>query len=134
MFQLIDRGQTASHYVPVTFPIDDEAVMAENAGTSKSRIDSLEERQQERDIERRDAERARTQHLNQGMDTGTRDSVRHGVDWGSADRGRAVISQNREPDKTRMSRESETSSNKDRRDDEWAKRKSRVQKSKLKTV
>jgi len=92
--------------------------MAENTGTSKSKIDNLEEKQEERQVERHGAERARTQHLNQGMDTGTSDSVRHGVDWGSADSGHTVISRRAKKGKTRTRQESEASSNKDRQDDE----------------
>jgi hypothetical protein len=92
--------------------------MAGNAGTSKSKTGNLEEKQGEREVERRNAERTRTQDLNQGMDTGTRDSVRHGVDWGSADSGRTVISRKRKTDNSATSQESEPSFDADRQDDE----------------
>jgi hypothetical protein len=92
--------------------------MAENTGTSKSRAGNLEEKQEERDAERRDAERAQQQDLNQGMDTGTHDSVRHGVNWGSADSGRTVARRKKKTNETPTSHKSETSSNEDRQDDE----------------
>jgi hypothetical protein len=51
-------------------------------GTRKAKSENLEAKQEERDQERRNAERTEQQDLNQGMDTGTHDSTRSGVDWG----------------------------------------------------
>ena len=57
-----------------------------NTGTAKSKtVDN--EKQQERQNEHHEAERSRQQDLNQRMDTGTHDSQRHSVNWGSSTAG-----------------------------------------------
>jgi hypothetical protein len=43
--------------------------------------ENLESEMENRDEGRREDERAEQQDLNQGMDTGTHDSARHGVNW-----------------------------------------------------
>ena len=43
---------------------------------------------EDREAERRESEEVEQQDLNQGMDTGTHDSTRHGVDWGASYRGK----------------------------------------------
>ena len=40
--------------------------------------------EEDRETERRESEEVEQQDLNQGMDTGTHDSTRHGVDWGAS--------------------------------------------------
>jgi hypothetical protein len=54
--------------------------------TSKSA--DLEAAQEDRGEERHTAEEIEQQDLNQGMDTGTHDSTRHGVEWGRSYRTR----------------------------------------------
>jgi hypothetical protein len=117
MFHRIDPRRAASQYVAVAFQNHKEAVMAENTGTSKSKIDNLEDKQEERDAERRGAERVQQQDLNQGIDTGTHDSVRHGVNWGSTDSGRTVIIRKRKTNQTPRNQKTETTSNEDRSDE-----------------
>jgi hypothetical protein len=53
--------------------------------TNQSSDMQLEE---DREEQRRESEEAEQQDLNQGMDTGTHDSNRHGVDWGPSYRGK----------------------------------------------
>jgi hypothetical protein len=86
--------------------------MSKSARKSKSKVSNtnLDEKQEERTVERREAERVRTTDLNQGLDTGTHDSVRHGVNWGTADGGRTVISPKQTADETPAHLESEADS------------------------
>ncbi len=57
--------------------------MAE-AKKAKTQTPDLEAAQEEREEERRTAEQNEQQDLNQGMDTGTHDTTRSGVDWGKS--------------------------------------------------
>jgi len=63
----------------------------------------LEAEEQKQEDERSTVERNQQQDMNQGMATGTHDSTRHGVNWGSAyQTGSAVTKKglkNHEPDK-----------------------------------
>jgi hypothetical protein len=55
---------------------------------AKTQTPDLEAEQEEREEERRTAEQNEQQDLNQGMDTGTHDTTRSGVDWGKSYRTR----------------------------------------------
>ena len=55
---------------------------------AKTQTPDLEAAQEEREEERRTAEQNEQQDLNQGMDTGTHDTTRSGVDWGKSYRTR----------------------------------------------
>ena len=44
--------------------------------------------EEDREAQRRESEEVEQQDLNQGMDTGTHDTTRHGVDWGASYRGK----------------------------------------------
>lgn len=59
-----------------------------NTRTNKAKTGNLEAAQGDRKEERRTAEQTEQQALNQGMDTGTHDSTRRGVDWGRSYRTR----------------------------------------------
>jgi hypothetical protein len=60
--------------------------MADKANQRKSH--DLEAAQEDHEESRHTAEQDEQQDLNQGMDTGTHDSTRHGVDWGRSYRTR----------------------------------------------
>ena len=68
-------------------------------GKAKAKSDSLEAEEslrqdtELRQEERLTDERIEQQNLNQGMDTGTHSSTRHGVDWGPSYRVRPEIEQ-----------------------------------------
>ena len=64
-----------------------------DTGTAKSKTDNLDAKEEQRVEERHIAERNEEQDLNQGMDTGTHDSTRHGVAWGPSYRVRTEIEQ-----------------------------------------
>ena len=51
-------------------------------GIGKAKSGNLDAKEEEREEGRRSSDRNEEQDLNQGMDTGTHDSTRHGVDWG----------------------------------------------------
>jgi len=53
-----------------------------DTGTRKFKTDNLDAKEEEHVEERHTAERNEEQDLNQGMDTGTHGSTRHGVAWG----------------------------------------------------
>jgi hypothetical protein len=69
------------------------------AGQAKAKSDSLEaevglrQEVESRQEERLVGERIEQEDLNQGMDTGTHSSTRHGVDWGASYRVRPEIEQ-----------------------------------------
>jgi hypothetical protein len=56
------------------------------AKMADKRINQSSDSQAEEDREegRRESEEAEQKDLNQGMDTGTHDSTRHGVEWGAS--------------------------------------------------
>jgi hypothetical protein len=95
--------------------------MADKTGAVQSKIENLDEKQVERDLGRSEAERTRQQDLNQGMDTGTTDTVRHGVNWGSADRRRTVSTRNSketEPPKKSDIKDAEIEDRRNNREDD----------------
>lgn len=61
------------------------------AGTKKEKNEAvdLEAAQKDREESGHEAEETEQQDLNQGMDTGTHDATRHGVNWGRAYRTRS---------------------------------------------
>jgi hypothetical protein len=72
--------------------------------TVKSESSDLDAKEEQHEEGRRTTERTEQQDLNQGMDTGTHDSTRHGVAWGPAYQVRSTTSRKRqkkgEPNKT----------------------------------
>jgi hypothetical protein len=75
-----------------------------DTGTTKSKTDNLDAKEEEHVEERHTAERNEEQDLNQGMDTGTHDSTRRGVAWGPSYQVRSTTirkrQKNDEPKKT----------------------------------
>jgi hypothetical protein len=66
---------------------EDERRQAARNALDASKVD-LEENEDEGDELRHTDEQIEQQDLNQGIDTGTHDSTRHGVDWGKSYQGR----------------------------------------------
>ena len=67
-----------------------------DTGTVKSESGNLNAKEEQRDEERHTTERNEEQDLNQGMDTGTHDSPRHGVAWGPSYQVRSNTSRKRQ--------------------------------------
>jgi hypothetical protein len=62
--------------------------MATNDERKSKIADQMEQEMEDRDDERVQEDRAERENLNQGMDTGTHDSIHRGVKWGPSYRVR----------------------------------------------
>jgi len=77
-----------NHQIPANSKLTEEergqAARSANAGSKPN----LDEGEDQGDELRHTDEQIEQQDLNQGMDTGTHDSTKHGVDWGRSYQGR----------------------------------------------
>jgi len=86
----LDKVGRTSEEIALDHQLEEEEGSAERqrhsgAGTTRDAVTSeedLEAGEDQKDELRHADEQIEQQDLNQGMDTGTHDSTRHGVDWG----------------------------------------------------
>jgi hypothetical protein len=88
----LDKVGRTSEEIALDHQLEEEEGSAERqrhsvAGTDRNALTSeedLEAGEDQKDELRHTDEQIEQQDLNQGMDTGTHDSTRHGVDWGKS--------------------------------------------------
>jgi hypothetical protein len=88
----LDKVGRASEEIALDHQLEEEEGLAERqrlsgAGTGRKPVTSeedLEAGEDQKDELRHADEQIEQQDLNQGFDTGTHDSTRHGVDWGKS--------------------------------------------------
>jgi hypothetical protein len=100
----LDKVSRTSEEIALSHQLEEEEGLAERLRLSGGRAglqdvsteSNLEAGEDQKDEWRHTEEQIVQQDLNQGMDTGTHDSTRHGVDWGKSYQAPAKV---RSPDK-----------------------------------